>query len=325
VLELLAGGGENGAGAAAREQHPVKRFLERLDAGADRRLGDIEVFGGILCETTITRLEDDRFFLCSAGAAEWHDHQWMRQHLPDDGGVNIANVTARFGTLILAGPKARDVLGRITSADLSSDAFPWLSAQAIEIGFSSMLAMRINYVGELGWELHIPVENMIAVYEALMDAVAEHDIADFGMYAMESLRLEKCYRSWKVDLTQEHTPLEASLDRFVRLNKTDFIGREALLEQQQAGLTQRLVPLIVDADDADAPACAGVFHNGDRVGLVTSGGYGHSLQQSIALAYVRPDLTEPGTALEVEILGQRRPAVVGTEPLYDPDNARLRA
>jgi glycine cleavage system aminomethyltransferase T len=168
VLELLAGGGENGAGAAAREQHPVKRFLERLDAGADRRLGDIEVFGGILCETTITRLEDDRFFLCSAGAAEWHDHQWMRQHLPDDGGVNIANVTARFGTLILAGPKARDVLGRITSADLSSDAFPWLSAQAIEIGFSSMLAMRINYVGELGWELHIPVENMIAVYEALM-------------------------------------------------------------------------------------------------------------------------------------------------------------
>jgi dimethylglycine dehydrogenase len=306
-------------------------FLDGLIAGPMPSVGRISLSymlthkGGILSETTITRLEDDRYFLCSAGAAEWHDYQWMRQHLPDDGSVGLTNVTARFGTLILAGPKARDVLGRITSADLSSDAFPWLSAQPIEVGFSSMLALRINYVGELGWELHIPVENMVAVYEALMEAGAESGITDFGMYAMESLRLEKCYRSWKVDLTQEYTPLEASLDRFIRLNKTGFIGREALLAQQQEGLTQRLVPLIVDADDADAPACAGVFQNGERVGLVTSGGYGHALGHSIALAYVRPDLTEPGTALEVEILGDRRPAVVATEPLYDPDNARLKA
>jgi dimethylglycine dehydrogenase len=306
-------------------------FLDGLIAGPMPSVGRISLSymltpkGGILCETTITRLEDDRFFLCSAGAAEWHDYQWMRQHLPDDGGVGLANVTARFGTLILAGPKARDVLGRVTPADLSSDAFPWLAAQPIEIGFSSMLALRINYVGELGWELHVPVENLVPVYEALIEAGAESGIADFGMYAMESLRLEKCYRAWKVDLTQEYTPFEASLDRFVRLNKTGFIGREALLAQQQEGLTQRLVPLIVDAGDADAPACAGVFLDGERVGLVTSGGYGHALDQSIALAYVRPDLCQPGTALEVEILGRRRPAVVAVEPLYDPDNARLKA
>ena len=145
-----------------------------------------------------------------------------------------------------------------------------------------------------------------------------------GTYATDSLRLEKCYRAWKVDLSHEFTPFEASLDRFVDLQKPDFIGRDALLRQRDAGVTQRLVPLLVDTDDADAPFCARVFADRARVGLVGSAGYGHTLQRSIALAYVARELATPGTALEVEVFGIRHPAVVAAEPLYDPDNRRLR-
>ena len=157
-----------------------------------------------------------------------------------------------------------------------------------------------------------------------MAAGAGSGIRDFGMYATDSLRLEKGYRAWKVDLSHEFTPLEASLDRFVALDKPEFIGRDALLRQRDAGIARRLVPLVVETE-VEAPFCASVFAGGERVGLVGSAGYGHTLQRSIALAYVTSELATPGTALEVEIFGARRPAVVATEPLYDPDNLRLRA
>ena len=311
-----------GPGAAA--------FLDRLIAGRLPGVGRISLSyfcapsGGIMSELTITRLAEDRFYLCAAAAAEWHDHQWMTRHLPEAGGVEIANVTPRYGTLILAGPKARDVLGQVTEADLSNAAFPWLAAREIEIGFTPVMALRINYVGELGWELHLPVESLVPVYDAVMAAGAECGIADFGMYAMESLRLEKCYRAWKVDMTHEYSPLDAGLDRFVRLDKEDFIGRAALLAQKQEGVAERFVPLLVEADDADAPFCAPVLDGDEVVGLVTSGGYGYSLETSIALAYVRRGLAEPGRELEIEIYGARYKAVVAEEPLYDPRNERLR-
>jgi len=313
----------SGPGAAA--------YLDRLIAGRVPREGRIGLSyfcapkGGILSELTITRLASDRFYLCGASTGEWHDHQWMSRHLPKDDGVTLTNVTGRHGTLILAGPRARDVLGRVTGADLGNEAFPWLSARPIEIGFTRVLALRINYVGELGWELHVPVEAMVPIYDALMAAGEDQGIVDFGMYALESLRLEKCYRAWKVDMTQEYTPLEAALDRFVALDKPDFMGRAALLKQQQEGVSQRLVPLVVEADDADAPACATVLHGDETVGLVTSGGYGHAIGKSIALAYLRADLAETGVQVEVDILGTRRRAVVAEEPLYDPTNARPRA
>ena len=173
----------------------------------------------------------------------------------------------------------------------------------------------------------------LVVHEALHDAgiddrAAGRDfsLAHFGLYAMESLRLEKCYRSWKADLTTEYSPLMASLERFVRLDKAAaFIGREALRKEAAAGPKERFVPLLVDAKDADAAAVSIVYRGQDVVGVVTSGGYGYRLNRSIALAYVRTDLTAPGTQLEVEILGQRCRAVVAREPLYDPDNLRLRA
>jgi dimethylglycine dehydrogenase len=312
-----------GEGAAA--------FLDRLICGRLPRVGRVALAymcsprGGLLCELTITRLAADRFYLLSAATAEWHDHQWLLRHRRPHENVTIQNLTPRYGTLVLAGPCSRDVLGQVTDADLSSAAFPWLAARWLEVGFAPVLALRINYVGELGFELHVPVEHQLPVYQALIAAGAGFEIRDFGMYAMDSLRLEKCYPAWKADLTHEFSPLEASLERFVDLAKPDFVGREALLRQQEQGVRQRLVPLVVDSDDVDAPFCSSVYLGALRVGLVGSAGYGHTLQQSIALAYVRSELAVAGTALEVGIFGARRPATVGRAPLYDPDNLRLRA
>jgi len=312
-----------GPGAAA--------YLDRLIAGKLPKEGRISLSyfcndkGKILSEVTITRWSEEEFYLCSAGAAEWHDLHWMKHHLPDDGSVQIANITPQLGTLILAGPKARQVLSKVTKADLSNKAFPWLSARKIEINMAAVMALRVNYVGELGWELHVPAEYQVPVYEALMAAGEEFGITDFGMYAMDSLRMEKCYRAWKVDLTHEYTPLDASLDRFVDFGKADFIGREALLKQQQAGAKERMVPLLVESENTDAPYCASVYLNGEVVGLVGSAGYGHTLKKSIALAFVRTDLAKEGQALEVDMYGERYPAVVAQEPLYDPTNERLKA
>jgi dimethylglycine dehydrogenase len=247
-------------------------------------------------------------------------------YAPTDGSVQIDNITPQYGTLVLAGPRSRDVLSRITDAALDNNNFPWLAARNIPINFTQVLALRINYVGELGWELHIPLEYQVAIYDELMAAGDQDGISDFGLYALDSLRLEKCYRAWKADLIDELTPFEASLERFVRLDKGDFIGRAALLEQQQKKtIGQRLVPLLVDSQNTDAPFCSSVFRDGINVGLTGSSGYGYTLGKSIALAYLRSDLTVPGTELEVDIFGDRFAAVVGSEPLYDPHNQRLRA
>ncbi len=312
-----------GPGAAA--------WLDRMVCGRLPKLGRVTLAymlndrGGIVCEFTITRLAEDRFYLISAAAAEWHDLDWLRRHLPADGSVRIENLSARLGSLVLAGPKSREVLAKVTGADLSNAGFPWLSAREIEIGFARMLALRVNYVGELGWELHAPMESLVATYETLWDAGSSRGIRDFGMYAMDSLRLEKCYRGWKTDMTHEYTPLMASLERFVDFQKPGFTGMAALVEEARQGPKERLVPLLLDeAGDADAPPCATVWQDQDRVGLVTSGGFGHAIGRSIALAYVRSDLAGPGTRLEVEILSERRGAIVAREPIYDPTNARLK-
>ena len=283
--------------------------------------------GGIVTEMTITALQPQRYWLISAAAGERHDEHWLREHLPVGGAeVRIDNQSARFGTLIVVGPKSRDLLSLLTTADLSNEAFPWLSVRYIDIGYTKVIALRVNYVGELGWELHLPMEQLLSVYDLIWEAGQKFGIHDFGLYAMDSLRLEKCYRAWKGDLTTEYTPFMASLDRFVKLDKPGgFMGQEALRREAAAGPRERFVPLIVDADDADAAAVSIVYQHDKPVGLVTSGGYGYRLKQSIALAYVRTDLAAAGTVLDVDILGARRRAVVASEPLYDPQNLRLRA
>ncbi len=281
--------------------------------------------GGIVTEMTITALAPEQYWLISAAAGERHDEHWLREHLGASAAVRVDNLTARFGTLIVVGPRSRELLSAVTPAELSNEAFPWLAVRTIDIAYTQAIALRVNYVGELGWELHLPVEHLLSVYQLLFAAGEALGISDFGLYAMDSLRLEKCYRSWKADLTTEYTPFMASLDRFVKLDKPGgFIGQEALRREAAQGPRERFVPLIVEADDADAAPVSIVYHGDEVVGLVTSGGYGYRLQKSIALAYVRTDLATAGTALEVEILGTRRRAVVAREPLYDPENLRLR-
>ena len=308
------------------------QWLDRLVCTRLPRVGRIglswtlNTHGRIVSEFTITRQAANQFYLCSAASAEWHDADVLREALLGVPGVHVQEVSARYGTLVLAGPRARDVLAAVTEADLANAAFPWLSAQEIEIGWARVLALRVNYVGELGWELHAPTEDLVAVYEALWRAGQPHGIADFGIYAVDSMRLDKCYRGWKGDLETGFSPLDASLARFVAWDKPDFRGRDALLAERQRGAAHCFVPLLLDdAGDADAPACAGVFADGARVGLVTSGGFSHTLGKSVALAYVRADLATPGTRVAIDVFGQRRAAVVAQEPLYDPTNARLKA
>ena len=199
--------------------------------------------GGIVTEMTVTNLGGGRYWLISAASGERHDLHWLHEHLPADGSVRVTNETARYGTLILVGPKSRDVLAKLTTSDLSNGAFPWLSVRTIAIGYTKALAMRVNYVGELGWELHIPVEHVASIYDLLFEAGEEFGIADFGLYAMDSLRLEKCYRSWKQDLTTDYTPFMASLDRFVKLDKAGgFIGQEPL-DRKSTRLNSSHIPL----------------------------------------------------------------------------------
>ncbi|MFO1035580.1 MAG: FAD-dependent oxidoreductase [Geminicoccaceae bacterium] len=313
-----------GPGAAA--------FLDRLLCTRLPRVGRLSLAyalndkGRILSEFTVSRLADDRFYLCAAASAEWHDEDVLTGSLPADGSVRLDVLSGRLGTLVLTGPKARTILAAVTDTDLSTTAFPWLGVREISTTVGRILALRVSYVGELGWELHAPAESLVALYEQLTAAGAAHGLKDFGLYAMESLRLDKCYRSWKVDLEIGYSPLMASLDRFVDLGKPDFVGKAALQGEFQAGPVERFVPLLLDEPgDADVPACSPVFVGGERVGLVTSGGWSWTLERSVALAYLRTDLAVPGTRVEVDLLGSRVVATVDREPLYDPDNARLRA
>lgn len=305
-------------------------FLDRLCANRLPSVSRVAVSqmlnerGTIECDVTVAHLQTELFVVMSAAAAELHDLDWLLRHAPSTG-VQIENVTNRYGVLILAGPRARDVLAKLTDADLTNNAFPWFSVRGITVGYTPVRVQRINFVGELGWELHHPIEYQVGLYDALMDAGAEYDIVNFGLRAMESLRLEKAYRVWGTDINTEVTPLEAGLERFVAFDKVEFIGRSALLRQKRAGVRKRLATLDVEAVDADCHGNEAVHLDGRVVGITTSGGYAHWLGKSLAVAYLDVDAAVPGKSLEVEILGERRPAIVTREPLFDPENSRPRA
>ena len=279
--------------------------------------------GGIECEATITRLDEERFYVLSAIVAQLHDLDWLTQHVEPGEDVRVADVTDGIGVLVLAGPRARAVLSTLTDADLSNATFPWLTAREIRVADVPVRALRVSYVGELGWELHHPMDRMAALYDALMQAGADHGIADFGVYAVNAMRLEKGYKAWGAELTTEITPVEAGLERFVKLDKP-FIGRDAVVARRAAGVHTRLVYVTVDADDADALGNEPVYAGQRIIGVTTSGAYGHRVGHSIAFAYVEPAYAEPGTEFDLSILGDRRRATVLAEPLYDPGNERLR-
>jgi dimethylglycine dehydrogenase len=280
--------------------------------------------GGVESEFTITR-DGEKFFAVSSGAAERHDHDVLLRTLPRDGSVNLKNITLEHGTLVVCGPRSRDLLSKITDADLSNDGFPWLTSQRITVAGVSLLALRVNFVGELGWELHHPINQQVRLFDSIVEAGDEFGLRHFGMYAMESMRLEKSYRMWGSDLTREYSILEAGLSRFVRLKKDEFVGKEALLLQKETGVPQEFVTLEIEVTDADALGSEPIFRNGEMVGRATSGCYGHSVGKSLALAYVKSGSGDLGTELEIEILGERCSARVIPESPCDPENLKLRA
>ncbi len=284
--------------------------------------------GGIRSEFTITKLGEQRYYIVSAGAAERYDSDYLHKMLPADGSVTLRNITTARGCFVLAGPRSRDVLAKLTDSALDNAAFPWLSAQLGEVGLApDVYLLRVNFVGSLGWELHFPIEYAHHLFDALFEAGKEFGIGMAGMRAMESLRLEKSYRMWGLDLTPDYTPFEAGLDRFVRLGKGAFIGKEALEKQQSAGVPNRFVTVEVHGvTDADPLGNEPLFDGkGTMVGRATSGYYGHVLKKSLAIGYVKSEFAAVGTPLQIEILGERKKATVLVDSPYDPDNGDLRA
>ena len=277
--------------------------------------------GGTLCEMTVTHLGDNHFWLITAAVALWHDRDWLQQHLPGDGTVRLRDITNDYGTLVLAGPRSREILAKVTAAPLDNAALPWLAMRQIEIGMARIIALRVSYVGELGYELHIPMQNMLPVHRLIADAGAAFGLRPFGMYAMDSMRLEKSYLSWKGDITTEFTPLEAGLDRFVVMSKPTFIGCDALGTRAQE---HRMVTMVIEGTQVDAPYGSLVEHAGEIIGFTTSAGFGHRTGKAIALGYVKTAHAAPGGRLTLVILGERVEAVVQREALYDAGNALLR-
>jgi dimethylglycine dehydrogenase len=280
--------------------------------------------GGVACDLTVTRVRPDLFYVVSAAATETHDLEVLRSHLPAGAGVEIDDVTSRYAVLTLAGPRSRELLQRVSDDDLSREAFPFFRARHVRLGLAEVLAMRLSFVGELGFELHVRTDYALHVERALREAGEDLGLVDFGYRALDAMRLEKSYRMWGSDLTGDTTPLEAGLDFAVRLDGRAFPGRDALVRQRDEGLGRRLACLVVEAGDADAHAWEPVYAGGEAIAHVASGGYGHRVEQSIAFAYLPLALAAPGQELEVVILGERRRAVVAEEPLYDPANERLR-
>jgi dimethylglycine dehydrogenase len=281
--------------------------------------------GGVRAEFTLTRLSPRRFYLVSAAALEAHDHDALEKLLPDDNSVRLDKVTTQRGVLVLAGPRSREVLAKVAGIDVSDSAFPWLTARRLSVGAAGLTAMRVNFVGELGYELHHPIETQNYVFDALMEAGAAFGIRPFGIRAMDSLRLEKSYKLVGRELSIEYAALESGLERFVDFDKGPFLGRDALVAWAGKGFENRLVSLEVEgAADADARGSEPVMKGGAAIGRTTSGGYGWRTGKSLALAMVKPEFSSVGAQVEVRILGEKRRATVIPDSPYDPKNAALR-
>ncbi len=308
----------------------AKAFLNRLCANRmPRKPGSIVLThmlneaGTIEGEFTVVRLNGNGFYLVAAAVLELKMRDWMVQHRKVGEAVEIENVSDDYGVIVLAGPRARQVLAAVTEARLDNEAFRWLSGQQITVCGVACRALRVSFTGELAWELHVPMAGMPQVHQGLWEAGQPHGIGHFGSYALNALRMEKAYKTGQ-ELTNEVTLVEADMMRFCKLDKESFIDKAATLKSQQQGARFLCVCLAVAAEDADCLGAETVYMNGRAVGAVSSAGYGAHSGQSLAFAYVDPKVAAPDTELEVLVLGDRRPARVLVEPVYDPDNEHPR-
>ncbi len=287
--------------------------------------------GGIECDLTVTRLSAECFYIVTGTGFATHDFDWIRRNIPADLHAELIDVTSAYGVLALMGPLARDVLHAVTGADVSDGAFPFATAQALPIAGATVRALRLTYVGELGWELHVPAESMIAVYEALMRAGAGAGIANAGYRSIESLRLEKGYRAWGSDIGPDHTPLEAGLGWAVKLGKAvDFKGRTALETQQRDGLRKRFAGFTLEDPDVVLLGRETIYRDDARAGWLSSGGFGHSLGKPIGYGYVRAEAPIDRAFLEtgrytLDVAGDRLPCRLHLAPLIDPKMLKVRA
>jgi len=282
--------------------------------------------GGVHSEFTIAKESDESFYLVSAGAFQRLDHDWIKKWMPNDRSVTFENLTNSIGVLVVAGPRSRDLLTKISNADFSNKAFPWLSAQKIDVGLAPSIAMRMNFVGELGWELHHPIEYQNHIFDNLMEAGKEFGVKPFGIRAMDSLRIEKTYKLVGTEMSIEYAAYESGLDRFVHLNKGNFIGRDALVKWQQDGFDNKMITLeVFDIKDADALGNNAIYSNGEVVGRATGGNYGFRVKKSLAIAMVKPKYSKIGTELEMDILDKKHKVVVIEDSPYDPINKKIRA
>ncbi len=308
-------------------------FLQRLCANdIDRPMGAIVYTqmlnqrGGIECDFTVTRLADDRFLIVTGTAFGNHDLGWIRKHRPDDGSVNVRDVTSARACFGLWGPRARDILAPLTKDDVSDTGLPYMTAREISVGEIPVLALRVTYVGEQGWELYAPAEYGRALWDRLWEAGRPHGLTAAGYRAIDALRLEKGYRVWSSDITPEETPYEGGLGFAVALDKgVDFIGRAALVAAKAAGPRKRLRCLVLDEPRSVALGNEPIRIEGAIVGRVTSGGYGFAVARSIAYAYLPPEQAAIGSRGEVDIFGEWIGFEVAREPLYDPEGSMIRS
>ncbi len=307
----------------------AEAFLNRICANRmPKKAGGIGLvhpltrLGRIYGEMTVTRLADDHFYCLSAAAAEQRDLDHMLHSTLTSEQVTIHNVTDERGVLVLSGPRSRELLAKLTDADLSNDGFRWLSGQEIMIAGHPARALRVSYVGELGWELHPPIAAMAELYDAIWAAGQAFGIANYGLYAVNTMRLEKGYKAWGSELTNELTMIEAGMDRFINFKKDDFVGRQATLDAGEPRF--KIVYGELAADQVDARGGEPVMVGARCIGLTTSGGYGHRVGKSLFFASVPPEHAAPGSRFDVLLQGELHAATVLELPAYDPDNARMK-
>jgi 4-methylaminobutanoate oxidase (formaldehyde-forming) len=273
----------------------------------------------------VSRIDEDHFYLVTGTAFIKHDLSWMKKHLPGDPSISVTDMTSAKACITLCGPQARNILKELTKGDVSNEGFPYMTCKQLTLGYAPVLALRITYVGELSWELHMPVEYALHVYDTIWEAGKSLGLTDVGYRCIESLRLEKGYRYWSGDISPEYTPFEAGLDFCVKFAKGDFTGRQALLALKEKGITRRLCCLTINAGPLMPVGKEAILDGENVIGLVTSGGFGHTIKKPIAYGYLPIQYSEPGTRLQIEVAAKRYGATVEKEPLYDPENLRVKS
>ena len=281
--------------------------------------------GRIWSEATIARLADDRFLLCGPTLADQRDFDWLTQHLPDDGSVTLERGARHDAALMVMGPKSRDLLATLTNANLSADEAPWMSVAEIDLAGIPVTAMRVSYVGELGWELHLASSDLTKLYGAVCEAGAPHGLCDFGSYALNAMRIEKGYHGWGTDFGVEYTLFDAGLERFANLKKSAFVGRDAVVAQSQSAPDWSFIGLEILDPGPDALASDPILRDGAWIGYVTSCSMGFRTGKHLVLGYVRSGILAVGDRCAVSIFGEERSAVCHSPHVYDPENQLLRA